>query len=238
MTCWARYGRQGLMPAYQLRSGGASSVASFCSSRSGAWGSAASTAAMSPSSSSRWRGWVSWVISSATGLMSSSRARARCSALLTATTDMSSSSATSVAGQPSTSRRISTARCRGGRYCRLATRARRTLSRVATMDAGSASSSQASGNGCSQAMLGSTGPAASALVTVPALPAPSTRGGIMRKLTVSTLVSLDGVFQDPGGFGETDQGGWAGPFFNDAAAQDALERLLASDYFLIGRVTY
>jgi dihydrofolate reductase len=60
----------------------------------------------------------------------------------------------------------------------------------------------------------------------------------MRKLTVSTLVSLDGVIQDPGGFGETDQGGWANPFFNDAAQQDALEHLLASDYFLIGRVTY
>lgn len=29
----------------------------------------------------------------------------------------------------------------------------------------------------------------------------------MRKLSVSTLVSLDGVIQDPGGFGETADGG-------------------------------
>ena len=31
----------------------------------------------------------------------------------------------------------------------------------------------------------------------------------MRTLSVSTLVTLDGVIQDPGGFGETEQGGWA-----------------------------
>ena len=30
----------------------------------------------------------------------------------------------------------------------------------------------------------------------------------MRKLSVSTLVTLDGVIQDPGGFGETAHGGW------------------------------
>jgi len=60
----------------------------------------------------------------------------------------------------------------------------------------------------------------------------------MRKLTVSTLVTLDGVIQDPGGFGETAQGGWANPFFNDQAQQESLERLSASAYFLIGRVTY
>jgi dihydrofolate reductase len=60
----------------------------------------------------------------------------------------------------------------------------------------------------------------------------------MRKLTVSTLVSLDGVIQDPGGFGETDQGGWANPYFTEQAQQEALDRLLASDYFLMGRTTY
>jgi len=60
----------------------------------------------------------------------------------------------------------------------------------------------------------------------------------MRKLSVSTLVSLDGVIQDPGGFGETDQGGWANPYFNAEAQQDAEEHLRAADYFLIGRVTY
>lgn len=60
----------------------------------------------------------------------------------------------------------------------------------------------------------------------------------MRKLSVSTLVTLDGVIQDPGGFGETDQGGWANPYFTAQAQQEALEHMLASDYFLLGRVTY
>lgn len=60
----------------------------------------------------------------------------------------------------------------------------------------------------------------------------------MRKLSVSTLVTLDGVIQDPGGFGETEQGGWATPFFTAEAQQNALEHLQAADYFLLGRVTY
>jgi dihydrofolate reductase len=60
----------------------------------------------------------------------------------------------------------------------------------------------------------------------------------MRKLSVSTLVTLDGVIQDPGGFGETEQGGWANPYFTADAQQNALEHMQASDYFLIGRVTY
>jgi hypothetical protein len=37
----------------------------------------------------------------------------------------------------------------------------------------------------------------------------------MRKLSVSTLVTLDGVIQDPGGFGETEQGGWGNPYFTE-----------------------
>jgi dihydrofolate reductase len=60
----------------------------------------------------------------------------------------------------------------------------------------------------------------------------------MRKLRISTLVSLDGVIQDPGGFGETAQGGWANPFFTEEAGQRAYEQLMAADYFLCGRVTY
>lgn len=39
----------------------------------------------------------------------------------------------------------------------------------------------------------------------------------MRRLSVSTLVKLDGVVQDSGGFGEIEDGGWAGPYFNDEA---------------------
>lgn len=60
----------------------------------------------------------------------------------------------------------------------------------------------------------------------------------MRKLIVSSLVTLDGVIQDPGGFGETEQGGWAGPYFNDEAGRASLEQLLRSDFFLCGRRTY
>src|ERR1700751_1140498 len=60
----------------------------------------------------------------------------------------------------------------------------------------------------------------------------------MRKLSVSTLVTLDGVIQDPGGFGETAHGGWGSPYFTPEAQQNALEHLQAADYFLIGRVTY
>jgi len=60
----------------------------------------------------------------------------------------------------------------------------------------------------------------------------------MRKLIVSTLVTLDGVVQDPGGFGETAQGGWASPYFTEDAAQESYEALMESDYFLCGRVTY
>jgi dihydrofolate reductase len=60
----------------------------------------------------------------------------------------------------------------------------------------------------------------------------------MRKLSVSTLVSLDGVVQDPGGFGETRDGGWADPYFDDEAGRLAYEQVLASDVFLLGRETY
>ena len=59
----------------------------------------------------------------------------------------------------------------------------------------------------------------------------------MRKLRCSTLVTLDGVIQDPGGFGETEQGGWGNSYFTADAQQNALEHVQAHD-FLIGRVTY
>jgi dihydrofolate reductase len=60
----------------------------------------------------------------------------------------------------------------------------------------------------------------------------------MRKLSVSTFVTLDGVVQDPGGFGETGDGGWALPFFDEEGSRLAYEHLLASDVFLLGRETY
>jgi dihydrofolate reductase len=60
----------------------------------------------------------------------------------------------------------------------------------------------------------------------------------MRKLNVATLITLDGVIQDPGGFGETQQGGWGNPYFTEAAQKEAHDHLMASDYFLCGRITY
>jgi hypothetical protein len=60
----------------------------------------------------------------------------------------------------------------------------------------------------------------------------------MRKLTVQTFVTLDGVVQDPGGFGETERGGWALDFFDDTSREHATESLLASDTFLLGRRTF
>jgi hypothetical protein len=60
----------------------------------------------------------------------------------------------------------------------------------------------------------------------------------MRKLNVSTSVTLHGVIQDPGGFQELEQGGWGNRYFDDEAQSYALGHLRASDRFLCGRVTY
>ncbi len=146
-----RNGTQVLRPANQVRSGGASMVASSSRSRSNAVASAFSNAAMYRSRSARACGPVGWAISSAAGASSLSRARARCSALLTDTVVVPSMTATSVAGNASTSRSTRIARCLGGRYCRLAMRASRSPSRAVTMAAGSADSGVtiASGMGCS-----------------------------------------------------------------------------------------
>jgi dihydrofolate reductase len=52
----------------------------------------------------------------------------------------------------------------------------------------------------------------------------------MRKLIVSTLVSLDGIHGDPQS--------WAGDFFDEQAAEESLAVLFASDAMLMGRNTY
>lgn len=67
-----------------------------------------------------------------------------------------SSSATSAARHCTTSRRISTARCRAGRYCKAAIRASRMLCRDATTSPGSANPAltSASGMGCSHGTSG------------------------------------------------------------------------------------
>src|SRR5262245_37683901 len=59
-----------------------------------------------------------------------------------------------------------------------------------------------------------------------------------RQIRVSTLVTLDGIMEDPGGFGEIAAGGWSLPFFDEEAERYAYDQLLASDFFLCGRVTY
>jgi dihydrofolate reductase len=60
----------------------------------------------------------------------------------------------------------------------------------------------------------------------------------VRKIIVSTLVTLDGVVEDPGGMAGSEHGGWANTYFGDEAGKRALDRLLACDYFLCGRRTY
>jgi dihydrofolate reductase len=52
----------------------------------------------------------------------------------------------------------------------------------------------------------------------------------MRKIIESTLVSLDGVIEDPHV--------WATPYFNGEAERHALELLSTSDAMLMGRRTY
>jgi dihydrofolate reductase len=52
----------------------------------------------------------------------------------------------------------------------------------------------------------------------------------MRKITISTMVSLDGVMGDPQS--------WAMENFDESAQVDGLKRLLINDGMLLGRVTY
>jgi dihydrofolate reductase len=60
----------------------------------------------------------------------------------------------------------------------------------------------------------------------------------VRKLISNAFVTLDGVVQDPGGFGELDAGGWALDFFDEASMRHATDSILASDTFLLGRTTF
>jgi dihydrofolate reductase len=61
----------------------------------------------------------------------------------------------------------------------------------------------------------------------------------MGKLVVTEFVTLDGVFQDPGGSGEFDRGGWSFRF-NRGSEGDTfkLEETMAAGAMLLGRVTY
>ncbi len=59
----------------------------------------------------------------------------------------------------------------------------------------------------------------------------------MRKIVVSEYVSLDGIFEDPGGGEKTKNGGWSFQFWNEDAASYKFDELFASDALLLGRVT-
>jgi dihydrofolate reductase len=60
----------------------------------------------------------------------------------------------------------------------------------------------------------------------------------MRRIVAEAFVSLDGVTEDPGRFGEYEHRGWTVPYWNDEIVQWHTEQLFASDTLLLGRVTY
>lgn len=65
----------------------------------------------------------------------------------------------------------------------------------------------------------------------------------MRKVIVSTFLTLDGVMQAPGGADEDrsggfEHGGWRMPYFDEVAGNAVGEAMASSGGFLLGRKTY
>jgi dihydrofolate reductase len=61
---------------------------------------------------------------------------------------------------------------------------------------------------------------------------------IRLQLILTEFVSLDGVIEAPGGEKGFKHTGWTIPFWNDEIGKFKLDELLATDAFLLGRVTY
>ena len=61
----------------------------------------------------------------------------------------------------------------------------------------------------------------------------------MSKIVVSQFVTLDGVFEDPGGSEGMERGGWAFRYERgEEGDRFKLDEVMASDALLLGRVTY
>jgi dihydrofolate reductase len=65
----------------------------------------------------------------------------------------------------------------------------------------------------------------------------------MRKVILTTFLSLDGVMQGPGGpdedrSGGFEHGGWQMPYFDDVMGKEADEGMGSADAMLLGRKTY
>ncbi len=61
----------------------------------------------------------------------------------------------------------------------------------------------------------------------------------MGKIVVSEFISLDGVFEDPGGSEGSEHGGWSFTFDSgEEGRKFKLDELMASDAQLLGRLTY
>ena len=60
----------------------------------------------------------------------------------------------------------------------------------------------------------------------------------MRNVVVTEFITLDGVFEDPGGSEQTEHGGWSFKFWSDESGKYKYDELVASDAMLLGRVTY
>src|SRR5579863_7967436 len=60
----------------------------------------------------------------------------------------------------------------------------------------------------------------------------------MRRIVVTEFMSLDGVFEDPGGAEGYKYGGWTMAFNNEEFMKFKTEELMAADAQLLGRTTY